>query len=297
MPVRFIPLTLAQLALRVRLSREGARKPLWRPQAARSRFGRPSNLRAKTLSSDVLEQASQKEAAPNGDERENQRQPYILLQRGLQPQERKGNDLRRRVTSAGTGACCLRCPEPVEQVRHRRNVPPPAPTRQHSAAVQLLCDRSEAGCATRPDVRDHRSEVASVSIGVASNRFLERHPAPASPPEGRGPIGIAELHPAAPGDARRPLVRREIASRLACATSAMMPTVRSFASSRSTAANRTPLSRKVSRKAAFATAGRAWRSPASPGHLGEVQCCLELRSVWAAFALHLREPGDSVALR
>jgi hypothetical protein len=47
------------------------------------------------------------------------------------------------------------------------------------------------------------------------------------------------------------LVRREIASRSAWATSAMMPTVRSFASGRSTAAKRTPLSRSVSRKAAL----------------------------------------------
>ena len=51
---------------------------------------------------------------------------------------------------------------------------------------------------------------------------------------------------AAPGH-----IRPVITSRSCCATSAMMPTVRSFASGRSTAANLTPLSLSASRKAAF----------------------------------------------
>jgi hypothetical protein len=52
-------------------------------------------------------------------------------------------------------------------------------------------------------------------------------------------------------DARASLVRREMASRSACATRAMMPMVNSLASGMSQARNCTPLSRRVSRNAAL----------------------------------------------
>ncbi len=65
------------------------------------------------------------------------------------------------------------------------------------------------------------------------------------------PLGLPRRTPRAFAAASASLVRREIASRSCCATSAMMPTVRSFASGMSAATNRTPLSRSVSRNAAF----------------------------------------------
>ena len=65
------------------------------------------------------------------------------------------------------------------------------------------------------------------------------------------PLGLPSFTPRLLATASASFVRFEIASRSCCATSAMIPTVRSFASGRSTAAKRTPLSRSVSRKAAF----------------------------------------------
>ena len=65
------------------------------------------------------------------------------------------------------------------------------------------------------------------------------------------PVGLPSLTPRLLVTAGPSFVRREIALRSCCATSAMIPTVRSFASGRSTAANRTPLSLSVSKKAAL----------------------------------------------
>jgi len=87
---------------------------------------------------------------------------------------------------------------------------------------------------------------------------------PIHTPERRRPVRVAEPDAAAPGHGQPSFVRFEIASRLACATSAMIPTVRSLASGRSTAANLTPMSRSVSRKAAFFDSRSSLRTPASP---------------------------------
>ena len=65
------------------------------------------------------------------------------------------------------------------------------------------------------------------------------------------PLGLPSFTPRLLATASASLVRLEIASRSGLATSAMIPTVRSFASGRSTAANLTPPSRSVNRKAAF----------------------------------------------
>lgn len=63
--------------------------------------------------------------------------------------------------------------------------------------------------------------------------------------------GFPKFTPRALATARASSVRREIASRAARAASAVMPTVRSLASDMSTAKNRTPLWRTVSKKAAL----------------------------------------------
>jgi hypothetical protein len=63
------------------------------------------------------------------------------------------------------------------------------------------------------------------------------------------PFGLPYFTPRAFATARAFFVLREIASRSAWATRAMMPTLRSFAGM-STATNRTPLSRRARRKAA-----------------------------------------------
>ena len=65
------------------------------------------------------------------------------------------------------------------------------------------------------------------------------------------PFGLPSFTPRALATAGASFVRPEIASRSACATSAMIPTVRSFASGMSTATKRTPLSRRAKRNAAF----------------------------------------------
>ena len=73
----------------------------------------------------------------------------------------------------------------------------------------------------------------------------------------------------------------------------MMPTVRSFASGRSTAANRTPLSRSVSRKAALRDSRSSLAmTSVAPVTLARCSACLEFRPVRVAPALHLGEAGD-----
>ena len=89
-------------------------------------------------------------------------------------------------------------------------------------------------------------------VGVSRDGLPKRRAALANPPEGRGAIRIAQLDPTrALAAASASLVRLEIASRSCSATSAMMPTVRSFASGMSAATNPTPLSLRVSGNAAF----------------------------------------------
>ncbi len=68
---------------------------------------------------------------------------------------------------------------------------------------------------------------------------------------GSEPWGCLSFIPRLRATLSASLVRLEIASRSSCATSAMMPTVRSFASGKSTAENHTPLSLSVSRNAAL----------------------------------------------
>lgn len=65
------------------------------------------------------------------------------------------------------------------------------------------------------------------------------------------PLGLPSFTPRALAAASASFVRREIASRSYCATSAMMPTVRSLAPGISQATNLTPLDCRVSRKAAL----------------------------------------------
>jgi hypothetical protein len=151
--------------------------------------------------------------------------------------------------------------EPSEQVRHRRDVPISAPMRENAARVHLRRNGPEAGLrrngpeAGRPagaDVVDDRPKVLGVPVGVTRDGLPERRTALASPPERRGPVvGLPSRTPRALAAASASLVRREIASRSCPATSAMIPTVRSLASGKSAATNRTPLSLSVSRNAAF----------------------------------------------
>lgn len=65
------------------------------------------------------------------------------------------------------------------------------------------------------------------------------------------PDGSPDFTPLAFATATASLVRREVAYRSAWATRAMIPTVRSFSTGMSTATNRTPLSRRASKNAAF----------------------------------------------
>ena len=109
------------------------------------------------------------------------------------------------------------------------------------------------------------------------------------------PFGLPSFTPRALAAASASLVRREIASRSCWATSAMIPTVRSFASGMSTARNRTPLSRSVSRKAALrrqpVELGNHQRGA---GHPGEVKRLRQLRPIRDLAALDLGEAGEDL---
>jgi Recombinase len=105
-----------------------------------------------------------------------------------------------------------------------------------------------------PDARISASTSArSAAKAAAFTDTVARSATPPFPARRRlsAPFGFPSFTPRALATASASFVRREIASRSACATSAMIPTVRSFASGMSTATNLTPLSRKASRKAAL----------------------------------------------
>jgi hypothetical protein len=81
-----------------------------------------------------------------------------------------------------------------------------------------------------------------MGVGVRCHRGPERHaPLPARL-SAATPLGLPSFTPRLRAALSASRVRLEIASRSCCATSAMMPTVRSFAPGRSTAMKRTPLS-------------------------------------------------------
>jgi len=90
-----------------------------------------------------------------------------------------------------------------------------------------------------------------VRLRIGRHGLPERPGALPSAPERRRPVRVAGFTPRAFAAASASFVRFEIASRSCWATSAMIPTVRSFASGMSTARNFTPESRSVSRKAAL----------------------------------------------
>ena len=121
------------------------------------------------------------------------------------------------------------------------------------------------------DVVDDRGEVPRMPIGVPRDGGPERRAALAGPPQRGGAVGLPSRTPRFLVTANASFVRREIASRSACANSAMIPTVRSFASGRSTPAKPRHC------PAASAQSGVA-RQPVElgederrPGDLGEVQ--------------------------
>lgn len=141
-------------------------------------------------------------------------------------------------------------------VTHCRDAPTiPAhltPATSHRAAspsphIHLPRNGPQRGCTRDTDVGDHTREIFCKPLCVARHRQPQRHTTLPSPPKGRCPIRIAQLDPTRLATARVSLVRRAMASRSACATSAMMPTVRSLASGMSTATKRTPESRRARR--------------------------------------------------
>ena len=106
----------------------------------------------------------------------------------------------------------------------------------------------------QPSSRKSLMTGASVSAKLSAlAATLSRSARPPFPARlsAAAPLGLPSFTPRAFAAASASFVRREIASRSCWATSAMMPTVRSLASGMSTARNRTPLSRRVSRKAAL----------------------------------------------
>ena len=107
------------------------------------------------------------------------------------------------------------------------------------------------------------------------------------------PLGLPSFTPRLLATLSASFLRREIASRSCCATSAMIPTLRSFASGRSTAANLTPASRSVSRKGALRDSRSSFAiTGVAPRDLREVQRLLELGPVRVPRALDLGEAGD-----
>lgn len=105
--------------------------------------------------------------------------------------------------------------------------------------------------ARRPDARDDRCQSLVTCFAFAMT--VARKAAPPFPALLRlsAPLGLPSFTPRAFTDASATFVDCEIASGFACATCAMMPTVRSFASGMSTATKVTPLSRRATRKAAL----------------------------------------------
>ena len=136
---------------------------------------------------------------------------------------------------AGVRRLCAH--EPAKQIGHGRDMPLPAASRQHPAAVEFGRDRPKASRSAGPDVRDHRRQVLRMALGVL--RDDARSDAPPLPARriAAMPLGLPSFTPRAFATASASLVRFEIASRSCCATRAMIPTVRSFASGISTAAN------------------------------------------------------------
>jgi hypothetical protein len=63
--------------------------------------------------------------------------------------------LLRQATVGMSGSVAYGVPqlEPVEQVRHRRDMPAPAVAGEHAAGVQLAGDGPEAGCSARSECR------------------------------------------------------------------------------------------------------------------------------------------------
>ena len=199
----------------------------------------------------------------------------------------------RPATLPGTGACRLPEPEPIEQVRHSGDVPATAAPRQHAAGVQLAGDRPKAFRAARPDVLDHRREVPRMALSVPGDGRSKRRSTFACPAQGRGAIWIAELH--APCLRHRQCLLRPLRDRLALLLGHQRHDAdgRSFASGRSTAANFTPLSRSVSRKAALRDSRSSLAiTKVAPVTFARCSALPKLRPVRVLPALDLGEAAD-----
>ena len=134
----------------------------------------------------------------------------------------------------------------LSSAAHVRNVPAPASAGPDPAPVQFIGDRAQGDGASRTNLAEDRRE--RLRELVACRRASVPFPARLS---AAAPFGLPRLTPRDLATASASFVRRAIASRSCRATRAMMPTVRSFASGRSAVRKRTPLARRVSRKAAL----------------------------------------------
>ena len=140
------------------------------------------------------------------------------------------------------------CQRPPRRVSMPRAFTRPAMVRRLVAPPERMSSTTGArSCACR-------SALRAIAARIGAPPLPARLSAAA-------PSGLPSRTPRLLATLSGSFVRLEIASRSACATSAVIPTVRSFASGRSTAANFTPLSLRVSRKA-WPRPGRARRGRA-----------------------------------